>query len=72
MRKIIVEYSKGEEYGTTECLVVEIPPEEHSTILYELAELGALIEFADADSVKASINGGWDVVEKLMSHGWAF
>ena len=35
-------------------------------------ELGALMEFVDLDSIRASIDGNWDVVEKLMSHGWSF
>ena len=72
MIKKIVEFSQGEEIGKTECLVMEIPPEEHGAVLYELSEIGAVIEFVDADSIRASVNGGWGIVEKLMSHGWSF
>ena len=72
MKKIIVEYAQGEEYGKTKCVAVEILPEEHSAVLCELSELGTLMEFVDLDSIRASIDGNWDVVEKLMSHGWSF
>ena len=72
MKKTIVEYLRGEEGGKTDVSAIEIPPEKHSAVLQELAELGALMEFVDLDSIRASIDGNWDVVEKLMSHGWSF